>query len=302
MSFDPILLAPQQEEREVFPYRRVWRTALIEIAILLVLTVIAVLVTRFYTGTLTDAQRGLFSVAFAVTPLMLWIIFSYFGERRALLPRERLFAVMLLSVLAANAIGIPLVERVFAVDEWLSTASGSSRILGYALSVGVTQEFLKYLVMRYSVWPQAFHSRSDGIAYAMAASIGYATVVNLNYVFNTIADPGSAALHVAEFTLIQLAVGIIMGYFLAELKLSRDAGVFWVPGGLLFAALLTGLAITFRGGLIVGGIGPNGNASTAFQGLGIAIFLVAVLFASFYFLINNADERSRGRSRTEFTR
>ena len=31
MSFEPILLAPQKEEKEIFPYRRVWRTAVIEI-------------------------------------------------------------------------------------------------------------------------------------------------------------------------------------------------------------------------------------------------------------------------------
>ena len=109
----------------------------------------------------------------------------------------------------------------------------------------------------------------------MAAGIGYATVLNLNYVFTTLADPGSTGLRIADFTLSQ--------------------------------ALLTGLSITIRGGLIVGnpvdskGV-PSSTGNAAFQGIGAAIFLVVVLFSAFYFLINNADERARLRNRPESLR
>lgn len=300
MSFDPILLAPQQEEKEIFPYRRVWRTAIIEIAILLVLTVLTILVTRFYKGTVTTTQRQIIGVAFALIPVSLWLLISYQSERRAQRPRERISSVVLLSALAANAIGLPLIERVFAVDQWLATAPGLTRLIGYTLIAGTVQEFIKYAVVRYSVWPRCFRTRSDGVAYAMAAGIGYATVLNLNYVFSTFADPASTALRIAEFTLAQVAISLIMGYLLAELNLSQDTIVFSLPGGLLLSSFLTGLAITLRGGLVVsnpidGRGNPSSTANSAFQGLGAAVFLVVVMFSAFYFLINNADERARLR-------
>ncbi len=300
MSFEPILLAPQKEEREVFPYRRVWRTTLIEIVILVALALAIVFGQRFLKATITDAQRQAIAVALAIMPVSLWLVFFYWGERRAVEPRQHIGVVVVLGALVASAIGIPLVERFFTVDSWLSTASGSTRILGYTLTVGIVQEFLKYGVVRYSFWPQDFHTRSDGIAYAMASAIGYATALNLNYAFTTIADPASSALRIVEFTLPQVAISTIMGYFLAELKISRDAGIFWLPGGLLLASVLAGISIAFRGGLVVGSISTTSNASNPLQGLGIAVFLVIGLFASFYFLINNADERAHLRGRPEF--
>jgi hypothetical protein len=100
-------------------------------------------------------------------------------------------------------------------------------------------------------------------------------------------------------TLAQAAISPIMGYFLSELKLTRNTGVFWLPGGLLLAAFLAALSIVLRGGLIVGGISATTTASNPFLGLGSAVFLVVLLFSSVYFLINNADERARLSRRPE---
>ena len=36
MSFEPILLAPEEELEEIYPYRRVWRTSWIEVSLLLI--------------------------------------------------------------------------------------------------------------------------------------------------------------------------------------------------------------------------------------------------------------------------
>jgi RsiW-degrading membrane proteinase PrsW (M82 family) len=302
VSFEPILLAPQKVEREIYPYRRVWRTAIIEVAILLAVTVAATLLQRFAPLQLAESQRRLFGGIFALLPFALWLGISYLAERRSPQPRQRLFVVALLGALVANAVGLPLVKQVIAVDEWLSTASGTSRILGYLLSVGIIQEFLKYAVVRYSVWPGCFRIRSDGIAYAMAAAIGYATVLNLDYALNITATPAIYTLRITEITMVQLAVSTIVGYFLSELKLTRNTAAYWLPGGLLLAALLDSLAIVFRGGLIVGGVSPDSTANNAFQGLGAAVFLVVFLFSSVNFLVNNADERATLRSRTELGR
>ncbi|HLY28146.1 MAG TPA: hypothetical protein VKQ72_17505, partial [Aggregatilineales bacterium] len=136
MSFEPILLAPQQEEKEIFPFRRVWRTTLTEIGILLAFTFAVVLATRLYHGTFSARQEQFFGILFALLPLALWLMNSYLGERRAPQPRERLLTVALLSGLVANAIGIPLISGFFAVNDWLATASVTTRILGYTLTIG----------------------------------------------------------------------------------------------------------------------------------------------------------------------
>ncbi len=306
MSFEPILLAPRHEEKEIYPFRRVWRTTLTEIGILLALTFAVVLATRLYKGTFSDRQEQAFAILFALVPVGLWLLNSYLGERRAPQPRPRILTVALLSALVANAIGIPLVYGFFAVNDWLTTASLTTRILGYTLTVGIVQEFLKYLVMRYSVWPNAFRTRSDGIAYAFACGLGYATALNLFTAFNSILNPTAMALRVAETTLLQFAISTIIGYFLAELTLNSTPSILSMPGALLLGALVTGLAVTVRGGLVVGGVSPvsatsaGTSGSTALQGLGVAVFLVVVLFAIFYFLINNADMRAQLRSRPEF--
>ncbi len=53
MSFEPILLPPEEELEESYPYRRVWRTASLE-AILLLLAVVAVLILTSLIGALPE--------------------------------------------------------------------------------------------------------------------------------------------------------------------------------------------------------------------------------------------------------
>lgn len=308
LSFEPIQLAPALEEKEVYPYRRVWRTASIEIVILVAVTLAIYLIEHFRPINLSPTQTTVIGLGLTVLPVLLWIGISYRRERRALLPRPALFPIMILGFLVANAVGIPLVNQVFNVNDWLTAASGLSRIVGFTLVVGFTQEFLKYALLRYSVWPSAFRIRSDGIAYAMAAGIGYAAAINLSFLLtmNTAVDPAALALRISEVTLSQVAISTIMGYLLAELKLSKPTPLFALPLGLTFAAFMTGIYMTARGGTIVGSLvgaaGGPANANSALQGLGVAIFFVIVLFVSLNTLITNADERARLRNRPEFSR
>src|SRR5258707_4591277 len=115
MSFEPILLAPQEQEKEIFPFRRVWRTTIFEIVILMGMVVVTLLAMRFYKGTVSEIQSRLVGLTFALAPAALWLAFSYAGERRAVQPRPRIFTVALLGALVANAVGIPLLERVFTI-------------------------------------------------------------------------------------------------------------------------------------------------------------------------------------------
>jgi RsiW-degrading membrane proteinase PrsW (M82 family) len=293
-------LTPRPEdERERRPeFRPVWGAAAAEAALLLALTAVVLLANRVLDLPTSPDQNRTFAIAFGLLPLVLWLVLSWRGEFRADKPRPALFAVLLLSALGANAVGVPLAERFFTVDEWLSNASGGQRILGYTLSIGITQEFIKFAAQRYAGWPGVIRVRTDGVAYALAAGIGYATVLNLNYALNETPLPAAAVLRITEFTLSQVAVSTIMGFFMSEMKLGRLPAIA-MPLGLAVAALVNALSITVRAGLVVSGISPESSASNPVQGLGMSIFLVATLFLGIRFLINNADERELLRLRED---
>jgi Na+-translocating ferredoxin:NAD+ oxidoreductase RnfA subunit len=130
----------------------------------------------------------------------------------------------------------------------------------------------------------------DGIAYAMAAAVGYAVVLNLHAALDTDSSVTATALRVASNTFSQVAVGLIMGFFLAELRIGRPP-VFWLPGGLLLAAFASGLYYAFRGIAIVGGLSVDSTGSAPLRGLALALALVLIVFAIIAFIIESSDAR-----------
>ena len=289
MSFD-IPLAPVEEQEEFYPYRRVWRTSWFEA--LVVFGVVAVLVVLSdFLGVLPSTSREpLFKLGLALLPVAAWFFFSYVGEQRVLEPRTGLLGVLVLGALVASGIIIPLEEQVFGSERWLAEVPFFGRVSGYMLTVGFASEFLKYVVLRYSVWPGRFTQRLDGIAYALAVSTGFALVFNLDAALTADATVLATAYRVASITFSNLAVGVIMGFFLAELQIGR-VPVFWIPLGLVIAALIRGLYFAFRGVAIVGGLQVGATASSPWRGLLLAMGLLSVMYTVVSFVISNADAR-----------
>jgi RsiW-degrading membrane proteinase PrsW (M82 family) len=292
VSFEPVLLAPEPEIEEVYPYRRVWRTAWFEVLALFGVTLALYLLTTLFGVLPRDLRDPLPRIGLAVLPLALWFIFSYGGERRALRPRPDLLRVLILGALVANAVAVPLEEYVFLPQRWLPSAGFGGRLLGYAATIGFTAEFLKYLVLRYTIWPRRITQRLDGIAYGLAASVGYALVFNLRFALFTDATLVASALRVASITLPHLAAGAIVGFFLAELWIGRTA-VFWLPIGLGVASLVSGLHYAFRAIAIAGSPSVVGTGSSPLLGLLLAMGLVVTVFWVFAFLISSADARAQ---------
>lgn len=210
----------------------------------------------------------------ALVPAVIWLVVFYLQDRTEPEPKQYLAGVFILGLLLAAAVGQPLIRDVFRVNEWAGGSLGL-RLLAGVVIVGITQEFLKYAAVRYSVFGSAeFDERIDGIIYGAAAGLGYATYLNVDYVLsNGGVDLGVGAVRVAVVALAQASFAGVTGYFLGRAKF-ENRGPFWLPVGLLLAAVLNGVVTTLLSEITRSGLRP-----TPLNGLILAAVLAAVTFA-----------------------
>ncbi|MEO8607641.1 MAG: PrsW family glutamic-type intramembrane protease [Chloroflexota bacterium] len=290
--FNPRLLTPPQQEEEVYPYREVWRSVVIESGIMGVVTILLFVLVNVIHLQIPERFNTIIAAGLACLPILLWLYFSWNQERVVLQPRQRLLAVALISALVANAIGNPLINDFLQVDRWLPLSSAISRIIGYTFTVGIVQEFLKYLVMRYTIWPTQFRIRLDGVAFGAAAGIGYASVLNLHFAFSTFAAPDVAAAHMFANVALHLVTGILVGYGLSELQFGSPSlmlPVFTVA----FAALLTGISIPIRAGLVNATLALGSSISRPILGIVFSVAILIVPLLALSFMYSNAERQAQ---------
>lgn len=292
-TFDTSLLPPQHDDEEdARPlFHPVWRTVVSETALLVIGTLVVYLADSWLDVQLSPEQRTLVTALLALLPVGLWLLFSWRGERRAQHPRRDLPVVMVVSALVANAVGAPFVEMFVQPETWLSAASGLTRIVGYALTVGLAFETLKYLLLRYMTWPRRFRRRLDCVAYSLAISLAFATVLNLRFaLLEGGAQPGLAAIRITSVILLHEGAGLVVGYRLMTLKFEK-ARVFSLGFSLLLAGFLHGFYTAFRAGLVVASFGIGASGNTPLLGFGFSVAFGVALFAVYAFLISTAEAR-----------
>lgn len=164
-------------------------------------------------------------------------------EREPLRLVLRVYFISFLTVIPAavlEAIGIASLE-----------ASDPQAVLQAALLaflvVGFAEEGSKYLFLRWLAFRRAeFDEVYDGIIYAVAVSLGFATVENVLYVFSTTALDFRVAMIVIRAILavpVHALLGVIMGYCVGRAKFARDPATRrrFMLIGLVLPALLHGL-------------------------------------------------------------
>jgi len=290
-SYNQRLLIPPEEE-EVYPYRRVWRSVIVESLALLVLTLGLFALLGIAGVQLPEAARRPLNYVVAGMPLGLWLVFSLLQERAVPEPRRRLLGVVVVTALAANAVSLPLIEHVFQVERWLPLGNALNRIVGYTFTVGIVQEFTKYLVVRYLVWPNELRTRMDSIAYNLAAAIGFATVLNIQYVLTTDAPVDITAMRVFGNVALQSAGSILVGYGLAEVRFSRPTPLL-LTFTLAAAATLAGVVIPVRSGLANASLTFNPTIASPIRGLAVSVAALAGIALAIGFLIENAERQDR---------
>jgi RsiW-degrading membrane proteinase PrsW (M82 family) len=223
-------------------------------------------------------------VILALVPSGLWLAFFYAQDRLEPEPKSYVIGVFVIGALLASAIGIPIVRDLFRVQDWMGR-SPWTYLLGSILIVGFVQEFLKYAAVRFSVFSLAeFDELIDGIVYGTAAGLGYATILNINYVVQSGGvDLGMGAIRIAVTALAQASFAGITGYFLARFKFEVGAA-WWLALGLTSAAVLNGLFSVLLQGVARPGsiVGPS--TSSPWYGLMLAA-TVAVLTLLYLLLL-----------------
>jgi len=215
-------------------------TAAIILGLGLFVVVSPLLASRFHEY-LNGNNLVVVGIVFALVPAALWMAAFYVLDRIEPEPKIFIFGIFLLGGLLAGAVGQPLIDGLFQVNEWSSRSIGL-RLLQGILIVGVIQEFLKYAAVRYTIFhSQEFDQRIDGIVYGAAAGLGYATMLNITYIIdNGGVELSIGAIRIVVNALAHASFAAVTGYFIGRAKF-EDMGILWLPIGLLLATLLNAI-------------------------------------------------------------
>ncbi len=292
-------LVPPPKEEDVYPYRPAWRSIAVETGILLVLSSGIWVLYNFLGFRLPENVRVPANVLLALLPTLLWLLFSRLAENTAPAPRRRLFTTFVVSALAANAVGVPLVEDFLQPGRWLAQASSVERIIGFATTTAVVQEFLKFLVLRSLIWPDFIRVRGDSIAYGAATAIGYVTVLNLQIVFTTPEIAlDSLVLRVLAFTTVQITASVIVSYGFSE-TLLNNANALLLPTSLVLATFYAGLALALRSSFMNAAVGTFASPQRDIFGLAFSGVVYLIPMAIMIFLFQVAENRQRDKNTEE---
>jgi RsiW-degrading membrane proteinase PrsW (M82 family) len=262
-----------------------WRSSILLVAGLVVFVGIVYALNLWLKPAFTGTSLILAGALLALVPAFIWMAFFYYQDRLEPEPKGYIIGVFLLGALLASAVGIPLVDNVFRVSNWIY-ADTATTILGSILVVGFVQEFLKYAAIRYSVFPSAeFDEATDGVIYATAAGLGYATVLNIQFVIaNGGVALGSSVIRMVVVALAQASFAGITGYFLGRSKFAAMPK-WWLPLGLTLAAVGNGLFNWLRGRIVQRGISLAGASTNPWLGLILAAVVAVITMGVILWLI-----------------
>ena len=262
-----------------------WKNSVLLVVELVVFVGIVYILDLLLHPALTGTGLILAGVLLALVPAFIWLLFFYLQDRLEPEPKGYILGVFLLGAILASAVGIPLVDNFFHVSNWIYTDTATT-ILGSILVVGFIQEFLKYAAVRYSVYPSAeFDEATDGVIYATAAGLGYATVLNIQFVIaNGGVALGSSVIRMVVVALAQASFAGITGYFLGRAKFEKKAW-WWMPAGLTLAAVGNGLFNWLRGIVVQRGISLTSAATNPWWGLVLAAVVAIITMGMILWLI-----------------
>jgi RsiW-degrading membrane proteinase PrsW (M82 family) len=261
-----------------------WRTGVVEVAAIVIFVAIVALVAPLLPTTLEGTSLIVAGIVIALVPAALWLVFFYEQDKLEPEPKENILGVFVLGALLAHAIASPVVRDFFHTQTWLYDSTWT-HILGSILIIGFLQEFLKYAAVRYTVYPTPeFDERVDGVIYATAAGLGFATMINFKYVVdNQGVALGVGAIRIAVTALAHASFAGVLGYFLGQAKF-EEKPPWYLAAGLSLAATLNGLFFYVQDVATTQGLSFN-----PWNGMILAVVIALATFAVVFWLIRQAN-------------
>ena len=264
------------KSKSIHERKHVWRDEFLLVIGLCVFVGIVYALDNALHPVFTPTTLLLTGVFLAIVPAFIWMIFFYLQDSAEPEPKGYVIGVFVLGGLLAASIGIPVVENLFRVSHWIYTNTVAT-ILGGILVVGFTQEFLKYAAVRYSIYhSDEYDEPTDGVIYATAAGLGYATMLNINFVIsNGGVDLGTGIIRMAVVALAHAAFSGITGYFLGRAKFESEQ-IWWMPLGITLAATFNGLFNWLQGIVTRPTITLSGSTNNPWLGLALAAVVALI--------------------------
>jgi RsiW-degrading membrane proteinase PrsW (M82 family) len=279
--------------KAIYNRKGVWRTAVGAVVALLIFVAVVVALDAIFHPQLSGGALVVTGIVLALVPAALWLVFFYQQDRLEPEPVGNVARMFVIGLALAGAIGIPLTNQVFVVQDWLYRDSLTLWV-GSIFITGMVAAFIIYAAVRYFMFDEPeFDERTDGVVYATAAALGYASAINIQFILASGgAQIGPGEIFVAEVALAYAAFGGVLGYFLGRAKLERDP-IWWLPLGLLITALLGGLFVIARGQFDPGRITiGTGSGLPSFNGLILAGILAVIVTVIVSILISRDIQRS----------
>ncbi|HEU5102520.1 MAG TPA: PrsW family glutamic-type intramembrane protease [Roseiflexaceae bacterium] len=268
--------------RAIYQRGRVWRSSALAVAGLLVFVGLVVGLDTVLHLDLAGPTLIVAGLGLALGPALLWLLFFYQQDRLEPEPIGQVGRIFVAGVALAGGIGIPLTDELLRVQDWLYRDMRTT-VLGAIFVIGAIEAFVVYATLRLFIYDSPeFDERVDGVVYATAAGLGYATALNMRFILaNGGAALGAGEVYVTEVALAQAAFAAVLGYFLGRAKLERRP-IWWLPTGLALATLLNGCFTLLRGQLDPGSVTFGGMAALpSFGGLllagGLAVAITALV-------------------------
>lgn len=191
----------------------------------------------------------------AIAPVCIIILYIYFKDKYEKEPKRLLFYNFLLGAIVSILITSVMYYGINKVLPLTDHTSIFQQFIKAFLVVGFTEEFSKYIIVRYYSQPHVeFNEPFDGIVYAVMVSMGFAATENIFYVL----EGGYETALLRAFTAVpaHATFGILMGYYMGKAKFSNKKSLLNLCG-LLWAVIFHGaydffLFIDFVPGIWIG--------------------------------------------------
>lgn len=191
---------------------------------------------------------------FATAPICVIILYIYLKDKYEKEPKLLLFYCFMFGAFVSIIITTVL-YMLFDYVITLEEADVLQQFIKAFFVVGFTEEFSKYIIVRYYAQPKdAFNEPFDGIMYAVMVSMGFAATENIIYVL----EGGYQVALLRAFTALpaHATFAILMGYYMGQAKFSENRVLLNLKG-LLLAIIFHGaydffLFIDFIPGVWVG--------------------------------------------------